>query len=71
MARNNRIELKLTQKHPKLLKMMFKLQMRFSKKLEDKDIEDIIKIFHKRSKNLPEPDREFFMDKENSLGIYR
>lgn len=64
MAKNNRMELNLAQKHPKLLKKLFKLQMRFSKKLEDKDIEDIIKLFQKRGKNLPDPDRRFFEDKE-------
>ncbi len=69
MAKNNRRELKLAQKHPKRLKLLFKLQAKFSKKLVKKDIEKIIKMFRKRGKNLPEPDKKFFEDREK-LSMY-
>ncbi|MHA2131581.1 MAG: hypothetical protein ACW99L_16570, partial [Promethearchaeota archaeon] len=69
MAKNNRMELNLAQNHPKLLKMLFKLQMRFSKKLLGKNLEDTVKLFQKKGKNLPEPDKRFFEDKEK-LSLY-
>jgi pimeloyl-ACP methyl ester carboxylesterase len=69
MAKNNRRELKLAQKHPKILKLLFKLQAKLSKKLVEKDIDEIIKMFRKRGKNLPEPDKRIFEDKEK-LSMY-
>lgn len=69
MAKNNRRELKLAQKHPKILKLLFKLQAKLSKKLVEKDIDEIIKMFRKRGKNLPEPDKKIFEDKEK-LSMY-
>jgi len=69
MAKNNRRELKLAQKHPKRLKLLFKLQAKLSKKWLEKDIDELMKMFRKRGKNLPEPDRKFFEDKEK-LSMY-
>ncbi|MBY8985478.1 MAG: alpha/beta hydrolase [Candidatus Lokiarchaeota archaeon] len=64
MAKNNRRELELAQKNPNRLKLLFKLQAKLSKKLVEKDIEVILKKFRKRGKNLPEPDKKIFEDKE-------
>ncbi|MHA2035066.1 MAG: alpha/beta hydrolase [Promethearchaeota archaeon] len=69
MAKNNRKELELARKHPKRLKLLFKLQEKFSKKLVAKEIDELIKMFQKKGKNLPESDKKFFEDKEK-LGIY-
>ncbi|MFW9822033.1 MAG: alpha/beta hydrolase [Candidatus Thorarchaeota archaeon] len=69
MAKNNKKELVLAQHHPKRLKMLLKLQAKFSKKLLEKDINDIIKMFRKRGKNIPEPDKKFFEDKLK-LSVY-
>ncbi|MHA2284101.1 MAG: alpha/beta hydrolase [Promethearchaeota archaeon] len=69
MAKNNRRELELAQKHPNRLKLLFKLQAKLSKKFVKKDIDEIIKMFRKKGKNLPEPDKRFFEDKEK-LSIY-
>jgi pimeloyl-ACP methyl ester carboxylesterase len=69
MTKNNRKELELAQKHPNRLKLLFKLQARLSKKLVERDIDEIIKMFRKRGKNLPEPDRKFFEEKE-MLSMY-
>ncbi len=69
MAKNNRKELELAQKHPNRLKLLFKIQAKFSKKLVEKNIDDIIRLFRKRGKNLPEPDKKFFEDKKK-LSMY-
>ena len=64
MAKNNRRELELAQKNPNRLKLLFKLQAKLSKKLVEKDIDAILKKFRKKNKNLPEPDKKIFEDKE-------
>ena len=69
MAKNNRRELELAQKHPKCLKFLFKLQAKLSKKLLEKNIDEISKMFQKKSKKLPEPDKKIFEDKEK-LSMY-
>jgi pimeloyl-ACP methyl ester carboxylesterase len=69
MAKNNRKELELAQNHPNRLKMLFKLQARLSRKLVEKDIDEIIKWFRKRGKDLPAPDKKFFEEKE-MLSVY-
>lgn len=69
MAKNNRIELNLASKRPKVLKLTLKLQLKYLKKLKNKDIEDIKESFLKRGKDLPAPDKEFFEDTEK-LSLY-
>jgi pimeloyl-ACP methyl ester carboxylesterase len=69
MAKNNRRELELAQDHPVRLKLLFKLQAKLSKKLVKKDLDGLIKMFQKRGKNLPEPDKKIFEDKEK-LSMY-
>ncbi len=64
MAKNNRNELNLASKHPKLLKLTFKFQLKYLNRLKNKDVEDIQKKFLKRGTNLPAPDKKFFEDKE-------
>jgi len=64
MAKNNRNELNLASKHPKLLKLTFKFQLKYLNRLKNKDVEDIQKKFLKRGVNLPAPDKKFFEDKE-------
>ena len=69
MAKNNRVELNLALKHPKLLKRTIKFQINYLNRLKNKDIEDVRKTFLKRGKNLPAPDRKFFEDTEK-LSLY-
>jgi pimeloyl-ACP methyl ester carboxylesterase len=69
MAKNKRIELNLASEHPKLLKLMVKLQLKFLNRLKNKDIEDIKKKFLKKGEDLPAPDREFFENTEK-LSLY-
>ena len=64
MAKNNRNELNLASKHPKLLKLTFKFQLKYLNRLKNKDVEDIQKKFLKRGTNFPAPDKKFFEDKE-------
>lgn len=67
MAKNNRRELDLAKRHPNRLKLLFKLQAKISRKFVEKDIDAVIKSFRKRGKNLPEPDKKFFEDKEKLI----
>lgn len=67
MAKNNRLELSLASKRVWLLKFLFKLQNSYAKRLAKKDRDSLIKIFHKRAKDLPEPDRKIFEDQEKIL----
>ncbi len=69
MAKNNRVELNLALKHPKLLKRTVKFQINYLNRLKNKDIEDVRKTFLKRGKDLPAPDRKFFEDTEK-LSLY-
>jgi len=69
MAKNNRIELNLASKHPKLLTRMFKIQVNYLNRLKNKNIEKKKKKFLKRGKDLPAPDKKFFEDTEK-LSLY-
>jgi pimeloyl-ACP methyl ester carboxylesterase len=69
MVKNNRMELKYAQKRPKLLKVVFNKFLKYSQKLKEKTIEEVLIKFQKKSKKLPEPDRKIMEDKEK-LGIY-
>ncbi|KKK44806.1 hypothetical protein LCGC14_0870270 [marine sediment metagenome] len=69
MAKNNKLELKLAQKYKWLLKLMFKFQLKYSKKLGEESVEEVLKKFQKRSNSLPEPDKIILQDKEK-LSIY-
>ncbi len=62
MAKNNRMELNWAKNHPKRLKTMFKMQLKFLNRLKKKDIESVKEKFLKRGKDLPEPDKKFFED---------
>lgn len=64
MNKNNRRELSMARKYPKLLEKIYKLQVRFVKKLQGKTIEEIAKTFQKRQGDLPEPDKKLFEDTE-------
>ena len=69
MNKNNQRELSMALKHPKLLKNIYKLQVKFVKKLQGKTIEEISKTFKKRQGDLPEPDKKL-LDNPEKLSLY-
>ncbi|MHA1264406.1 MAG: alpha/beta fold hydrolase [Candidatus Helarchaeota archaeon] len=64
MARNGRIELFLGRRFTWLLRFLFWLQWKYVDQLKKKDMDSLINLFQKRSKNLPEPDRKIMSDPE-------
>ncbi len=64
MDKKKRMELEMAQKRPKLLRFIYKRLLKFTERLNNKSIEDLLKTFRKKSKDLPEPDRLIMEDKD-------
>ncbi len=64
MNRSGRTELFFGRRFTFMLRFLFWLQMKYLGRLKKKDKESLEKLFEKRSKDLPEPDRKIMGDPE-------
>jgi pimeloyl-ACP methyl ester carboxylesterase len=62
-------ELNLAKNRPGLLTKFYKVIQKKIFKMKDQTLKELEKIFHKRSKNLPEPDKKIMLD-PNKIPLY-
>lgn len=64
MNRSGRVELFFGRRFTFMLRFLFWLQMKYIGRLKKKDKEALEKLFEKRTKNLPDPDKKITRDPE-------
>jgi len=69
MDKGKQKEIKLAKNKPGLLTKFYKIIQKQILKMKDQTLEELEKTFQKRSKNLPEPDKQIMID-PNKIPLY-